>query len=208
MPVVGVVRNFNSQSLQFEIVPCLIAPRVSAYQEAAIRIRAGEVAGTMKGIERAWSAAFPEYLFDSEFLDERIEELYEQERRVEFLFRVFASTAILIGCIGLFGLVSFVAARKTKEIGIRKVLGASAASIVGLFSKEFARLILIAFCAAAPAGYFAMDAWLQDYAYRISIGPGIFLGALGAIVVITALTIGFRALRAAAANPVESLRYE
>jgi ABC-type antimicrobial peptide transport system permease subunit len=208
MPVVGVVKDFNTQSLRTEINPCLIAPRTSSYREAGIRIQPADIAPTMARIENAWTAAFPEYVFQSEFLDQSIEKLYLQERRIEFLFRTFAVTAILIGCIGLFGLVSFVAARKTKEIGVRKVLGATVGNILGMFSKEFAVLILIAFSIAAPVGYVAMHAWLEDFAYRIAIGPLVFLAALSAIVVITGLTIGYRAIRAAGANPVESLRYE
>jgi len=208
MPVVGVVRDFNTQSLRTEINPCLIAPRISSYQEAGIRVRPDELGPTMALIEEAWNASFPEYVFQAQFLDENIEKLYVQERRVEFLFRTFAVTAIGIGCIGLFGLVSFMAARRTKEIGVRKVLGATVANIVGIFSKEFAALILVGFVVAAPVGYFAMSDWLDDFAYRIDIGPAVFLAALAAIVVITGVTIGYRALKAAGANPVESLRYE
>ncbi len=208
LPVVGVVRDFNTQSLRTEINPCLITPRVSSYREAGIRIRPDDLVATMARIEKAWTGAFPEYVYESEFLDESIEKLYLQERRVEFLFRTFSVTAILIGCIGLFGLVSFVAERKTKEIGVRKVLGATVANILAMFSKEFGVLILVGFAVAAPAGYFAMHAWLEDFAYRIAIGPLVFVVALSVIAFITALTIGYRALRAAGANPVESLRYE
>lgn len=124
------------------------------------------------------------------------------------MFRVFSGVTIFIGCLGLLGLVSFMAARRTKEVGVRKVLGASVGNILLLFGKEFAALILIAFAVAAPAAYYVMNSWLQDFAYRIHVGAGVFALALGITVLIAALTVGYKALRAALANPVESLRYE
>ena len=124
------------------------------------------------------------------------------------LFRAFSGIAILIGCIGLFGLVSFMSAQRTKEIGVRKVLGASTGNILLLLSREFAVLIALAFAVAAPVAYFVMQRWLQNFAYRIAIGGEVFALALMFTLVIATLTIGFRALKAAGANPVEALRCE
>jgi ABC-type antimicrobial peptide transport system permease subunit len=208
LPIVGVVKDFNATSMHEQIRPLLIATRSQGYQEIAIRLHTAGLAGTMKSVEAAWNSAFPEFVFSSEFLDQRIESLYRQEKRVAFLFQVFAGIAIAIGCIGLLGLVSFMAAQKTKEIGVRKVLGASVFDILTIFSKEMAVLIGIAFVVAAPAAYGVMQGWLDNFAYRISVGAGVFVLAITVSVLIAGATIGYRALRAATANPVDSLRYE
>jgi ABC-type antimicrobial peptide transport system permease subunit len=124
------------------------------------------------------------------------------------LLRIFTGIAILIGCLGLFGLISFMAAQRTKEIGVRKVLGATVGDILGLFSKEFAALIVIAFLIAAPIAYFALNNWLENFAYRINVGVGVFLVTFAVTFIIAGVTVGYRAAKAAWANPVEALRYE
>jgi len=208
MPIVGVVRDFNSRSLHEAIRPLLLATRLNAYSEIGIKVRAADLHATLAHIEKAWTAMFPEHIFEYQFLDQRIQRFYQQEERVEFLFGLFAPIAILIGCIGLVGLVSFVAARKTKEIGVRKVLGASVPSILVMLSKEFVQLIALAFAVAVPVSYYVMNGWLENFAYRIAIGPLVFLAVFLVTVLIAALTVGYRSIRAATANPVESLRYE
>ena len=208
MPIVGVVKDFQSTSMHEAIRPALLSSRTSAYQEAGIRIRGGDIGTSLRAIEAEWNQAFPKYVFEYQFLDERVEALYRQEQRVAFLFQVFAGMAILIGSIGLLGLVSYLVAQKTKEIGVRKVLGATVADILGLFSKEFAVLVGIAFVLAAPVAYLAMNAWLENFAYKISLGVGVFAIALAASVSIVIVTVGYKAFRAATANPVDALQYE
>lgn len=208
LPVVGVVRDFNATSLHEEIRPCLLAARRQSYYEAGVKIDLHNAKEALRHIETCWNAAFPDFLYSYQFLDERVVRFYQEEQKTAQLFRVFSGTTIFIGCLGLLGLVSFMAARRTKEVGVRKVLGASVGNILMLFGKEFALLILIAFAVAAPAAYYVMNGWLQDFAYRIQVGAGVFALALGITALIAALTVGYKALRAALANPVESLRYE
>lgn len=208
LPIVGVVKDFNATSMHEHIRPLLMATRPQGYREIAIRLHTAGLAETMKSVEAAWNSAFPEFVFSSEFLDQRIESLYRQEKRVAFLFQVFAGIAIVIGCIGLLGLVSFMAAQKTKEIGVRKVLGATVVDILSIFTKEMAVLIALAFVVAAPVAYSVMQKWLDNFAYRIPVGAGVFILAITISLFIAGITIGYRALRAATANPVDSLRYE
>jgi len=151
---------------------------------------------------------FPEQLFNYEFLDEHIAKWYRQEEKQYTAFKLFAGIAILICCLGLYGLVAFAAAQRTKEVGIRKVLGASLGSIVLLFSKEFVWLILIAFLVAGPLAYYVMNNWLQNFAYQVHINAGIFIIAILVSVTIAGITIAYQAIRAGVANPVESLRSE
>ena len=207
-PIVGVVRDFNIASLHEQIRPCVLATRSSAYYEAAVRIQTSDMEETLQHLERAWTTVYPEFLYSYEFLDERIASFYEQERRVEFLFSVSSGIAILIGSIGLVGLISFIAAQKTKEIGVRKVLGASVSGIVGLLSKDFVKLVVVANIVAWPLAYYAMSAWLENFAYRIDIDWTVFALAGGAALAIALLTVSFQAIRAALRNPVEALRYE
>ena len=141
-------------------------------------------------------------------MDEAFDQQYRDDQRFATLFGVFAGLAIVIACLGLFGLASFTAAQRTKEIGVRKVLGASVPSIVGLLSKDFLKLVGIAFIIAAPLAYVAMRQWLEGFAYRIEVGPGIFLFTGGVVLLIALVTVSYQAIKAATADPVESLRYE
>ncbi len=208
LPIVGVVKDFNTTSLHQEIRPCLLTNNRRAYYELSVKINMLGMAEALKHLEKTWAAIFPEFVYSHEFLDQRLADFYQEEQKMSQLFRVFSGIAILIGCIGLFGLVSFTAAQRTKEIGVRKVLGASTGNILLLFSREFAVLIAMAFTIAAPAAYFVMQRWLENFAYRAEIGAGVFGLALLSTLIVAALTIGYRALQAAAANPVEALRYE
>ncbi len=207
-PIVGVVRDFHLFSLHDKIAPCILAANQRVYREADIKINAPNLREGLRHIEKVWAAIYPENVFEYKFLDDTIAEFYAGEARMSQLFRLFSAIAILIGSLGLFGLVSFMAAQRTKEIGVRKVLGASVADIIGLFSKEFATLILIAFFIAAPIAYFAMNDWLENFAYRINLGLSVFLLTLIVTFVIAGITVGHRAVKAALANPVEALRYE
>ena len=163
---------------------------------------------TMKQVQAKWEVSFPEYNFKYDFVDEQIRQLYKGEGKLTMLLRFFAFIAIFIGCLGLYGLVAFTTNQKTKEVGIRKVLGASVQSILLLFTKEFVKLIVIGFALAAPIAGFIMDKLLEQFAYKIELGPVIFLTSLGVTFVIAFFTVGYRSLKAALVNPVSSLKSE
>jgi len=178
------------------------------YQTIGIKLKPGNPKPTMAAVEALWNENYPAYVYEAEFLDHKIDNFYRQENQLSQLYKIFAAIAIFISCLGLYGLVSFMAVQRTKEVGIRKVLGASAARIVLLFSKEFTFLIGIAFIIATPVAYYFMKQWLQNYTYRINLGVGIFIVAILFSIVIAWITVGWRAIRAAMANPVKSLRSE
>ncbi|MCI0695562.1 ABC transporter permease, partial [candidate division KSB1 bacterium] len=142
------------------------------------------------------------------FLDDRLDQLYKFEAQLGKIVSYFAALAIFIGCLGLFGMASFAAEQRTKEIGIRKVLGASVPGVIALLSKDFTKLVLLGFVIAAPVAYMAMRRWLDDFAYRIELGAGVFLLAGAVALLIAWLTVSYQSIKAALANPVESLRYE
>lgn len=166
------------------------------------------MASTMQVIKKLWEKTFPNNMYEYSFLDDRIASFYKQENQLSQLYKIFAAIAIFLSCLGLYGLASFMAVQRIKEVGIRKVLGATAGNIVYLFSKEFIILIAIAFAIATPLAWYYMHQWLQNYAYRIDVSWLIFLaGGLVAIIIALA-TISFQAIKAAMANPVKSLRTE
>ncbi len=206
--VVGVLKNFNTESFRSGISPIVIAPNTLQYNYAAVRINLNNIKPTLAAFEKVWKETYPEYIYSAVFVDEKIARFYELDNTILRLVQGFAGIAILIGCLGLYGLVSFMAAQKTKEIGVRKVLGASLQSILWLFGKEFSRLLLIAFVIAAPIAWLVMHHWLQEFVYRISIGFWIFLVAILSTFVIAGITVSFQAIKAALANPVKSLRAE
>jgi putative ABC transport system permease protein len=207
-PIVGVVEDFHTTSLHDPIEPTVLFNRITHYRTMAVRINPNSFQTAIKDIQKQWEAGYPKHIFDYEFLDEEIKQFYESEARMSVLLTVFTSIAILIGCIGLFGLVTFMSNQKTKEIGIRKVLGASVESIVVMFSKDFVILIFIGFAIAAPVAWYFMSQYLGEFAYRIELGPGIF--ALGFLVTmaIALVTVGYRSFKAAVSDPVKSLRSE
>ncbi|MEP6673697.1 MAG: ABC transporter permease [Ferruginibacter sp.] len=206
--VVGVVKDFKTNSLRQSIKPLLMAQNSKYYGLTAIKLRSSNIQQTQAAIESAWNGFFPEYAYSSSFMEENINKFYEQENQLSLLYKIFAFLALLISSLGLYGLVSFMAVQKTKEVGIRKVLGASAGNIVYLFSKEFTILISIAFLIAAPLAYFMMNSWLQDFVYRIKLGVWVFVMAVFISVIIAWITVGYKAVKAAVANPVKSLRSE
>ncbi len=206
-PIAGVVNDFHTSSLHQNLEPVVLLMRHN-YWQAGIKIDLQNMKGALAAIEQAWSSVYPDYVFGYTFLDETIVKFYGDEQKTARLMNIFTVAAIIIGCLGLFGLVSYMAAQRTKEIGIRKVLGATLKDILSLFSKEFALLLMLAFALAAPVAYYFMQAWLSDFAYRIELGMGIFIMALLAGFGIVLLTIGYKSVAAALANPVEALRYE
>lgn len=207
-PVVGVVKDFNDRPFRHDLAPLLITTNSTMYRQAAIKLATTNISATMQSVKKAWQQTFPDYVFDHKFLDVKIAGFYKQEQQLSQLYKIFAAIAIFLSCLGLYGLASFMAAQRVKEVGIRKVLGASATSIVYLFSKEFVILIGIAFLIATPIAWYYMHNWLQDYVYRIDISWWLF-GAGGLVAIVIALaTISFQAIKAALANPVKSLKTE
>jgi ABC-type antimicrobial peptide transport system permease subunit len=174
----------------------------------AVKLTGVNISETERAIKATWEKFYPQYVYNRSFLDETIDNFYREERQMSSMYKIYAMLAILISCLGLYGLVSFMAVQKTKEVGIRKVLGASPGSIVYLFSKEFTLLVIIAFAIAAPAAWYMMSSWLQSFVFRIDIGAGVFLLAIFSSVLIAWLTVGYKAIKAAMANPVKSLRTE
>ena len=206
-PVIGVIKNFHVASLREEMRPVLMLPFNFSYN-AGIKIATTNVTGLVKRIEEAYATQFPEYLFEYTFFDEFLDKQYRDEERMFTMFEIFAGIAIFIGCLGLYGLASFMAQQKTKEIAIRKSLGASLGHIVAMFSKEFILLIVVAFVIAAPVAWYAMDRWLQEFAFKIEIGWVVFVIGILSTIVIAFSTVGYRSLRAATANPVDALKSE
>ncbi|MGN6214342.1 ABC transporter permease [Parafilimonas sp.] len=208
VPIAGVVKDFKTTSLRDAVPVLAIFPGKDNYYEVAVKLRKGNIAQTVAQVKSIWEKTYPEYAFMSHFTDETITKFYAQETRLALLYKIFAGIAIFISCLGLYGLVSFMAVQKTKEVGIRKVLGAGVANIVYLFSKEYVWLIAVAFAVAAPVAWYFMNNWLQGFVYRINISFGIFVLAVVVSFLIALFTVSYRAIRAANANPVKSLRTE
>jgi len=206
--VIGVVEDFHMTSLHDKIRPVLLMGMPEFYFTAGMKVAPEHFSETIKFIEKNWNEVFPDYFFEYEFLDQELAALYRQDERTFTLFKIFAGISIFIGCLGLYGLISFMANQKLKEVGIRKVMGASVTSIMMLFSKEFIKLIVIAFVMAAPLAWYFMHRWLENFAYRIDIRWPAFLIAVGATLAIALLTVSYRSLRAAVSNPAETLRTE
>jgi predicted permease len=207
-PVVGVVKDFHTVALRDPIEATIMLNRIRNYGSLAIKISPVNMQETIKEVQMKWEALYPDFIFSYEFLDESIRKFYEDEQRTSTLLAIFTSLAIFIGCLGLFGLASFMANQKTKEIGVRKVMGASVQSIVILFSKEFVILIIIGFALAAPLSWYFSNQWLNQFAYKIEVGPVVFVMGLVATFLIAVFTVGYRSFKAATANPVDSLKYE
>ena len=207
-PVVGVLKDFNDRSFRQDLAPLLITTNVTMYNQAGIKLAMTNISSTLQSVKTIWEQTFPDFVYEYRFLDDKIESFYKQENQLAQLYKIFAAIAIFLSCLGLYGLASFMAVQRIKEVGIRKVLGATAGNIVYLFSKEFIILIAIAFAIATPIAWYCMHQWLQDYVYRINISWWLFAaGGLVAIIIALA-TISFQAIKAAMANPVKSLRSE
>ena len=206
--IVGVVRDFNVNSLRRPLAPVVMSTWKHVYQTINIKIKPGSEKTVLPFIEKLWKATYPDFVYEYHFLDETIENFYKQEDQLSQLYKIFAGIAIFISCLGLYGLVSFMAVQRTKEIGIRKVLGASVRTIIYLLSKEFTLLIILAFLISAPIAWYIMHEWLKNYAYQIPLSASIFLLAIGSSILIAWLTVAHRAINAALANPISSLRSE
>jgi hypothetical protein len=206
--IVGVVKDFNLSSLHADIVPVCIYPNTNTYATCAVKLNPAHIHADLAAMEKIWNATFPDDLYSYKFLDDNIAAFYAADMSLLWMIEGFAAIAVFIGCLGLYGLTSFMAVRKTKEIGIRKVLGAGIPGILWLFGREFTRLVVIAFVIAAPVAGWVMHQYLQDFKYRIPMGPGIFLLSIAATALIVLLTVSYQSVRSAFANPVKSLRTE
>ncbi|SKB81433.1 FtsX-like permease family protein [Parapedobacter luteus] len=202
--VVGVVKNFYYKSMHNLVEPLAMIYHTGAPWFISVKVSPSH----LPKIKALWQRFFPDKVFDYSFLDEAYAAQYRKDTVTMYLFSCFTALAILIACLGLYGLVALMTARRTKEIGIRKVLGASVQGIVKLLSKDFVKLVLVAVVVASPIAWWAMDKWLENFAYRIDIEWWMFAAAGVAAVMIALATVSWQAIRAAVANPVESLRDE
>ncbi|MBX2943422.1 MAG: ABC transporter permease [Cyclobacteriaceae bacterium] len=208
LAVAGVVKDFHTMSLTREIDPTILFNELDSYRTASVKLKAGSGKQTLSEIEKAWTTQYPDFLFSYEFLDNEIKEFYESEQKMSTLLILFSGIAITIGCLGLYGLISFMANEKEKEIGVRKVLGASTGNILIIFSKEFIILIVVAFVIASPLAAYVMGNWLDNFAYRVPLNSFMFVTGIGITLLIALATVGYRSVRASIANPVEALRNE
>ena len=211
--IIGVVKDFNFVWLKepigpffLDISPAFVRPFFLKF--AAVRINSNDIKNTVAFIEKKWNEIIPEYPFEFSFLDENLNGMYKEQDNLGKLVGYFSILAIFIACLGMFALASFNAEQRTKEIGVRKVLGASVSGIVILFTKDFLKLVLIAVILAIPLAYLVLDRWLEDFAYRVNINPVIFIVSALVTFCIALGTIAFQAVKAANANPVKSLKYE
>jgi putative ABC transport system permease protein len=208
--IIGVVNDFTNQHMSSATAPVILTTGWGGQNRnyLLLKLRPGNPAGALRHFQDVWKKANPGFPCEYGFLDEAFDRMYTNERRLGGILCSFTALAVLISALGLIGLASYTAEEKTKEIGIRKVLGASSSRMISLISLKFAGLVLVANAVAWPLAYALMRRWLQDYAVRTTIGIGIFLSAGALALVVTVLSVGYQTLRAATANPVHSLRYE
>ncbi|MCF2489273.1 ABC transporter permease [Dyadobacter sp. CY347] len=208
LEIVGVLKDYNQSNLKQQINPIFLTTLASGFYSANIQLRSASYSHALKQLEKVYNQAYTDNFFEPSFVDDQIKEAYQQEQTMGSLINFFAGVALLIGCMGLYGLVLFMVVQRTKEVGVRKVLGASTGSILWLFSREFIQLIGIAFVLSAPVGWWVMTGWLKNFEYKIDLNPAFFLLALLVTIVVALLTVGFQSVKAALMNPVKSLRSE
>jgi putative ABC transport system permease protein len=213
LQIIGVAKDFHFTPVNQEIGPAIIYydpayKNIQTYRYLFVRLNPGDVTATISHIEKTVKSFNPGFPFEYRFLDADYDRMYRGMEREMAVVRTFTILAILISCLGLFGLAAYTAEQRTKEIGIRKVMGATVPGIVALLSKEYAKWVLVANFIAWPVAYFLMRGWLQDYHYRIDLGFAIFLLAAAISILIAQLTVSYQAIRAARSNPVKALRYE
>ncbi len=207
-PVIGVVKDFHFRPLHQPIEPAALYIYPKLFQYISVRISPIDVSRSLDFLKTKWQALVPGQTFQYSFLDEDFDRLYRAEMRLSQIFTVVTFLAIFIACLGLFGLAAFEVLQRTKEMGIRKVLGASAAGIVLLLSKEFTKWVLLANIIAWPVAYYAMIRWLQNFAYRIHIEPWILILSAAVAFIVALLTVSYQAVKVSFANPADTLRYE
>jgi putative ABC transport system permease protein len=205
--VVGVVENFHFNSMSTEIEPLLIFPE-DGFNRLFISLNTNDITGTVRDISVAWTRLFPQFPFEYEFVDQQFDRLYRSEIQIGSLFTAFSILAIFIACLGLFGLASYMVEQRSREVGIRKVLGASVTGILALFSLDFMKLVGLGFLIGVPAAWLVMSSWLQNFAYRTEIGTGILVLAGCITLLIALISVGYQAIKAALLNPAETMRNE
>ena len=206
--IIGVVKDFHSRSFHHKIAPLILRFSPYSNDNLSIRIRAGRLQETLTFLSGIWKRFAPDYSFDYQLFDDFLNDLYKAEQRMGELFIYFAVLAVFVSCLGLLGLTAYIAEQRTKEIGIRKALGASLSNIMSLISREFLLLVLFSNIIAWPAAYFLMKNWLRNFAYHTNPGFELFIYAGLLALFIALLTVSFQALKAALKDPVDSLRYE
>jgi putative ABC transport system permease protein len=206
--VVGVVKDFHVASLHERIGPVLLQVRPSSFRYISARISPVNIPETLSFFRKKWSQLSPVFPFEYTFLDEDFDRLYRADEKVGRIVGIFSLLAIIVACFGLFGLASFAAEQRTKEIGIRKVLGASVSGIILLLSREFTKWVLVANILAWPIAYFSMNRWLQNFAYKKGIGVEVFILSGLVAVAIALVTVSYQSVKAAVSDPIDSLRYE
>jgi putative ABC transport system permease protein len=209
--IVGVVEDFNYESLHTEITPLIIMStegQLNFQSELIARLNTSDLQKTISAIELKWKEVVPDEPFIYSFMDSRLDNLYSTEQSSGKLLTIFSFIAIVIACVGLFGLAAYLANQRTKEIGVRKVLGATVFSIVNLLSRDFTKLVLISFIAGTPLAWIFMNKWLESFAYRIDLNLLTFIISGIVVLVFTVVTISYQAIHAAQVNPVDSLKDE
>lgn len=204
----GVIRDFHNHSFHSQVEPLCVYTDMQEFDELAIRLDMQQASIVMPAIDKIWNETFPDFMYRFRFMDEDVAGMYEAESLLMQLVEIFAIVAVLIGCLGLFGLISFMAIQKKKEIGVRKVLGASVPSMIWLFGREFTIMLIGGFVLSAPLSWWLMSSWLQGFEYRISFGPDVYIVTVLLCTAITALTVGYTSVRAALMNPAVSLKTE
>jgi putative ABC transport system permease protein len=207
--ITGIAKDFNFNSLHYKIETMFMYNQKDwGFSNLSVKINGNKASEALAYIQSVWKNNFPDHPFEYQFLDDHFAEVYRSDTQVSSIVGILAGIAIIISCLGLFGLASYSAERRIKEVGIRKVLGASVQNIVTMLSKDFLKYVFISALIALPLAWFSVYKWLQDYAYRVAISWWIFLAAVFVAIAIAFITISFQAIRAAVANPVKSLRTE
>jgi putative ABC transport system permease protein len=207
--IVGISKDFNFNSLHYKIEPMFLLDQgASSFSTVSVKINGSQASQAVAFIESTWKKVLPEYPFEYQFLDDHFKEIYRTDAQVSQMVAIMAGLAILISCLGLFGLASFSTEKRTKEIGVRKILGASVKDVVFLLSKHFIRLVLIANLIAWPLAWWALNRWIQEYAYRVAISWWVFVLAGLTALLIALGTVSLLAIKTARNNPVKSLRTE
>ena len=207
-PVIGVVKDFHFRSLRDQIQPAAFVIAPNFFWNVVVKIRSDDPAGVLAFLDETWQAVVPGWPFEYSFLDQQLDEQYQQEAHLGRLVGYLTVLSIFLACLGLFGLAAFTAERRTKEIGVRKVLGASVGGLVVLLAKDITRLVAVALILAIPVGYLTASRWLEDFAYPIDLSWQIFFMVGVITLLIAILTVSYQSIKAALANPVETLRYE
>jgi putative ABC transport system permease protein len=206
--VIGVVKDFHFKSLYDKVEPAVLQIYPNAYWKVAVKMKTAGIESALAHVKKVWNRFTPDYPIEYNFLDENFDQMYKADDKLKTLLWIFTAITIFVACLGLFGLITYAAERRKKEIGIRKVLGASVNGIALLLSKDFIKLVLLSLIIASPIAWYVMGGWLQDFAYRINMGWDIFVTAAIVALLLAIITISFQAIKSAVANPVKNLRTE